>query len=29
MDNLELILRQRWAPETIPNEALIQKAHVT
>ncbi|AVB14456.1 MULTISPECIES: hypothetical protein [Pseudomonas syringae group] len=29
MDNLELILRQRWAPETLPAEALIQKAHVT
>lgn len=28
MDNLELILRQRWAPETLPAEAAIQKAHV-
>lgn len=26
MDGLELILRRRWAPETLPIEAPVQKS---
>ncbi|MCF7535374.1 hypothetical protein [Pseudomonas petrae] len=29
MDNLELILRRRWAPETLPVEVPVQKSQAT
>ncbi|MEN4749721.1 hypothetical protein ABEH28_08105 [Pseudomonas sp. Ps21-P2] len=29
MDNLELILRRRWAPETLPVEVPVQKSQTT
>lgn len=29
MDNLELILRRRWAPETMPVEVPVQKSQAT